>query len=229
MADSPNLFEMDPVHPGRILRQMMAAKGWTQDELATITGISRQSIYMILAGKSNITAETAVRFGAAFGNPPEEWIKWDGLYRLANVSAESEAAQVGSLARLYNVAPVREMIRRGWIRPELPPAELQGELEAFYESASLEDGVRFPVAAKRTVTLGDLNPAEVAWCFRARQLAKTLLAEEFLPEQLSKAQAELRKLATHRCWPGTGSGFSWLSRCQTPESTERHFGLMRGP
>src|SRR5207247_1460327 len=152
---------MAPVHPGKILREMMAAKGWTQDELAIITGISRQSIYMILAGKSNISAETAVRFGAAFGNSPEEWVKWDGLYRLSALSGQTDVAHVGNLARLYDLAPVREMMKRGWIKPNLNPTELQSEVETFYETDSLEQGMRFPIATKRTVTLDDLNPAEV--------------------------------------------------------------------
>lgn len=197
MAQNEQLFDITPVHPGKILREMMAAKGWTQDELATITGISRQTIYMILAGKSNISAETAVLFGAAFGNPPEEWIKWDGLHRLSVLSGETDVTHVGSLARLYDLAPVREMVKRGWIRANLSPTELQRELEAFYEADSLDQGMRFPIATKRTVTLDDLNPAEVAWCFRSRQLAKTLLAEEFKPERMPKVHAELKKLASH--------------------------------
>jgi HTH-type transcriptional regulator / antitoxin HigA len=197
MPQSDQLFDNAPVHPGKILREMMAAKGWTQDELAIITGISRQSIYMILAGKSNISAETAVRFGAAFGNSPEEWVKWDGLYRLSALSGQTDVAHVGNLARLYDLAPVREMMKRGWIKPNLNPTELQSELEAFYEADSLEQGMRFPIAAKRTVMLEDLNPAEIAWCFRARQIAKTLLAQEFKPERMTKAHAELKKLATH--------------------------------
>jgi HTH-type transcriptional regulator/antitoxin HigA len=197
MPQSEQLFDMAPVHPGKILREKMAAKGWTQDELAIITGISRQSIYMILAGKSNISAETAVRFGAAFGNSPEEWVKWDGLYRLSALSGQPDVAHVGNLARLYDLAPVREMMKRGWIKPNLNPTELQSELESFYEADSLEQGMRFPIATKRTVTLDDLSPAEVAWCFRARQLAKTLLAQEFKPERMTKAHAELKKLAAH--------------------------------
>jgi HTH-type transcriptional regulator / antitoxin HigA len=197
MPQSEQLFDTAPVHPGKILREMMAAKGWTQDELAIITGISRQTIYMILAGKSNVSAESAVRFAAAFGNSPEEWIRWDGLYRLSVLSEETDVTHVGSLAKLYDLAPVREMMKRGWIRPNLNPTELQRELEAFYEADSLEHGMRFPIAAKRTVTLDDLNPAEVAWVFRARQLSKTLLVPEFKPERMTKLFAELKKLAAH--------------------------------
>jgi len=119
------------------------------------------------------------------------------LYRLSALSGQTDVAHVGNLARLYDLAPVREMMKRGWIKPNLNPTELQSELETFYESDSLEQGMRFPIATKRTVTLDDLNPAEVAWCFRARQLAKTLLAEEFKQERMPKAHAELKKLAAH--------------------------------
>jgi len=66
MGDTSPLFDM-AVHPGKNLRQKMEEKGWTQDELAAITGLSRQTIYFIIRGKSNITPETAARLAAAFG------------------------------------------------------------------------------------------------------------------------------------------------------------------
>jgi HTH-type transcriptional regulator / antitoxin HigA len=110
---------------------------------------------------------------------------------------ERNVSSVRQMAELYQTAPVREMVKRGWIRPELASTELKAELEAFFESDSLQEGIRFPVAARRTVTLNDLNPAEIAWCFRARHLAKGLLANEFLPSRMDKAKAALKKLAVH--------------------------------
>ena len=41
-----------PDHPGKMLRQMLDDKGWTQDALATITGHRRQTISDVVAGKS---------------------------------------------------------------------------------------------------------------------------------------------------------------------------------
>jgi HTH-type transcriptional regulator / antitoxin HigA len=199
MDDSPQLFDMRPVHPGKILRQMMADKGWTHDELSAITGISRQMIYMILSGKSNITPETAARFAAAFGNDAEEWIKWDGLHRLSilKFDSESDISEVGKMALLYQAAPIRDMQKRGWINLTNDPQELEAELTKFFGQNPLDGDIVFPIAAKRTTTLPTLNPAEQAWCFRARQLTSSLRVTPFSAKKLDQAERRLRELAAY--------------------------------
>lgn len=194
-VDQRALFEIRPEHPGKILRRMMEERGWTQEDLAAIIGKSRQAVSEIVSGKNGIALDMALALGAAFGNNPQEWLAHDQLYRLS--MAERNVSDVRQMAQLYQTAPVRDMVKRGWIKPEQGSNELKAELEAFFESDSLQEGVRFPVATKRTVTLSDLNPAEVAWCFRARHLAKGLLAEQFSPSRLSKAQSALKRLTVH--------------------------------
>jgi HTH-type transcriptional regulator/antitoxin HigA len=194
-VDQKGLFEIRPDHPGKILRRMMEERGWAQEDLAAIIGKSRQAVSEIVSGKNGITLDMALALGAAFGNSPQEWLSHDQLYRLS--MTERNVSSVREMAELYQTAPVREMVKRGWIRPELASTELKAELEAFFESDSLQEGIRFPVATRRTVTLNDLNPAEIAWCFRARHLAKGLLVNEFLPSRMDKAKAALKKLAVH--------------------------------
>jgi HTH-type transcriptional regulator/antitoxin HigA len=194
-VDQKGLFEIRPDHPGKILRRMMEERGWAQEDLAAIIGKSRQAVSEIVSGKNGITLDMALALGAAFGNSPQEWLSHDQLYRLS--MTERNVSSVREMAELYRTAPVREMVKRGWIRPELASTDLKAELEAFFESDSLQEGIRFPVATRRTVTLNDLNPAEIAWCFRARHLAKGLLVNEFLPSRMDRAKAALKKLAVH--------------------------------
>ena len=101
------------------------------------------------------------------------------------------------MASLYSMAPVREMVKRGWIRPTQTVEELRKELSVFFESDPIEQGVSIPVAARRTVKLPALSPAETAWCYRARQLARGLPVEIFEPAQIEKTRNALRRLATH--------------------------------
>jgi HTH-type transcriptional regulator / antitoxin HigA len=199
MGHSSQLFDM-AVHPGKILRQKMEEKGWTQDELAAITGLSRQTIYFIVKGKSNITPETAARLAAAFGNPPEEWVKWDGLFRLANIEHNREIGQVSRLAHLYSLAPIKELQKRGWISEEVLDAEsLEKELKKFFGTDSLDGDLTFPVATRRSLHTLKLNSAEKAWCFQARRLATKLpLPIGFNPRLLDHAERKLRQLAAYR-------------------------------
>jgi HTH-type transcriptional regulator/antitoxin HigA len=193
MNPAPNLFDMRNVHPGKILRGYLDAKGWTQEELAAITGLSRQSIHNIMAGKSNISPETAAKFAAAFGNTPEEWIRWDGLYRLA--ASETDVSHIPRLARLYDLAPIREMQKRGWISISADPIEIEQEIAKFFGRNPLDEEVLLPIAARRPSSTPSLSPAEKAWCFRVCQLAKLIPIPGFDPARLNATEKRLRELA----------------------------------
>jgi HTH-type transcriptional regulator / antitoxin HigA len=193
METRNTLFDLRPRHPGKNLRDMMESKGWTQDEMATITGMSRQTINNLIAGKTNITPEVAVKLAAVFKNNPEEWLKWDNIFRLSQL--EGDTSSVGKLARIYEIAPVRDMQRRGWIQVTGNPAELEAELAKFYGENPIESEVRLQIAARRALTLTYLNPAEKAWCFRAKQLARMLPIRPFNVEMLSSTEERLRQLA----------------------------------
>lgn len=179
-------------HPGRYLKEMLVQKGWTMDELAVITGTSRQNLSLIVMGKRGVTPDMAVIFAAAFGNTPGEWLRWEAEHQLTLVQADS--GSVEAKARLYEVAPIREMQKRGWIKDTSDLNELEAELTRFF-GASPKDGVSFPVATSRTVKLEALNPAEKAWCFRARQLAARVPVTLFEIDRLPAAEKKLRQLA----------------------------------
>jgi HTH-type transcriptional regulator/antitoxin HigA len=195
MGDQQTLFNMRPEHPGKMLRRILEERGWTQDDLALIIGKSRQSINDIVAGRNGVTLDMAMLLAAAFGNPAQEWLKWDHLYRLS--VAEKDVTEVQHRAHLYSTAPIRDMIKRGWIKPTGDAAGLRSEVEAFFGPEVLEDGLGFPLATKRTIKLPYLNSAEIVWCFRARQLARGLLSDSFSSSKLAKAEPTLRRLAAH--------------------------------
>jgi hypothetical protein len=93
------------------------------------------------------------------------------------------------------------MVRRGWLKNTSEPSELGTELKKFFNAESLDGDLAFPVAAMRTIHLPYLNPAERAWCFRARQLAASLLVAPFAQNKLNQFGTEA---ATTRCLPQRG-------------------------
>lgn len=182
-------------HPGTLLREKMEERGWTQEELAVITGSSRQTIYSILAGKSNVSPEMAVTFAAAFGNSPEEWLRWDSLYRLS--ITDRDTSEVGILAKCYSIAPIKDMAKRGWIPPDTENAkELERALKKFFGKDSLEN-VTLHLAPRRTAIVPELHTSEKAWCFRARQLAASQAVAPYSERGVKSAKSKLRKLAAY--------------------------------
>jgi HTH-type transcriptional regulator/antitoxin HigA len=194
VAEELTLFDTSPEHPGKILRRMLDSKGWTQDELAAVTDRSRQTINELIAGKVGVTPEMAIALAAAFGNTATEWMKWDSAYRLSR--ANDDAVSVQQKARLYEIAPVRDMQKRGWIKETKNLSELEAELKRFFGTESLDTEFSFPVSAQRSANLGYLNPAERAWVFRARQIASALpISQPFDYKSIDAGERELRALA----------------------------------
>lgn len=69
--------------PGEFIKEEMEARGWTQDELAEIMNHPRLLVNKLLAGKKEITPETAHDLGEAFGTGPEIWMNLESAYRLS--------------------------------------------------------------------------------------------------------------------------------------------------
>lgn len=190
----PDLFS-GQYAPAEVLRLLLDARGWTQRELATITGRSRQWIIQIMGGKAGITAETAVVLGAAFGNSPADWLRLETNYRLRHVKAETDAIE--RRAKIYAKFPINDMQRRGWIKTSVDLQELEFELTRFLRVHSLEDEPPFVVAPKRSTEGPHLTPAQTAWCARAWELAETLQVGRYHPSKLDQVERELRGLAAY--------------------------------
>ncbi len=87
-----NLMPARAVPPGRILRRELQARGWTQEELADILGCSAQTITEIVRGTKQITPETAVALGTAFGTSPEFWSNLEASRASHDSDADPEEA-----------------------------------------------------------------------------------------------------------------------------------------
>lgn len=194
VADEQNLFEHSPLHPGKMLQTFMKEKGWNQDELATITGYSRQTINELATGKNGVTKpEMALALAAAFGNEAMDWLRWDAAYRLS--LAVHDAMPIQTTARLFEVAPIRDMQKRGWIRETKKVDELEEELKSFFSTGSLDESPEFPVSMRKACRFTGLTPSDRAWCFRTRQLASALLTAPYNPTDLPEIGRKLRQLA----------------------------------
>jgi addiction module HigA family antidote len=74
---------MVPIHPGRILRRELRARGLSANALARALRVPSGRVVDILNGKRSISAETALRLGRYFGNDAQFWINLQAQYELA--------------------------------------------------------------------------------------------------------------------------------------------------
>jgi antitoxin HigA-1 len=72
-----------PIHPGEILMEdFIGGFAITQNKLAVAIGVPPRRINEIVHGKRGITADTAVRLSAYFGNSAEFWMNLQSHYEL---------------------------------------------------------------------------------------------------------------------------------------------------
>ena len=74
----------NPPHPGRSIRSAcLEPLGLSISEGAKILGVTRQALNNVVAGKSAISPELALRLTKAFGSTPETWLRMQLTHDLA--------------------------------------------------------------------------------------------------------------------------------------------------
>ena len=72
--------------PGDFIREELAARGWSQSDLARVIGRPLQAVNQIINGRKRITVETSKELGLAFGTGPELWLNLENSYRIATTA-----------------------------------------------------------------------------------------------------------------------------------------------
>jgi addiction module HigA family antidote len=81
---------MVPIHPGRILRRELAARGMSANRLALALRVPSGRITSILNGRRAISADLALRLARHFGTSARFWMNLQTRYDLT--LAERDAA-----------------------------------------------------------------------------------------------------------------------------------------
>jgi addiction module HigA family antidote len=69
-------------------------------EIAAALGISRQSLYDILAERQPVTPATAVRLGAVFGTSAASWLRMQTAYDLWHAEREIDTSKLRQLVEM---------------------------------------------------------------------------------------------------------------------------------
>ncbi len=176
---------------GDVLRDHLKQKSWGQADLAQVIGKTTAAVNEIIQGKRAISSEMAMLLAAAFGTTAEFWLTLDAEGRVAEETIE----EARSRSRLYGLAPIREMVRRGWIQPTTNDLEdLERELKRFFHADSLDQLPPLTVATRRSEPCEPPSASQLAWCRRAYNLAADLIVPPFDQSRVEGCCTELRKL-----------------------------------
>ena len=79
---------MTAVHPGRILKRELVARGLSANKLALALRVPSGRVTSILNGKRAISPETALRLARYFGNSAQFWMNLQTRYDLTVAERE---------------------------------------------------------------------------------------------------------------------------------------------
>jgi len=179
-------------HPGEYLADELKERGWSQTEFAEIIDRPVRLVNEIVNGKRGITPDTAREFAAALGTSPELWMNLDSAYQLWKTTAD--LSHIEERAKMRSLYPVREMINRRWIRSSEDNQIVQSQLLRYFEIKSLTERPQLATraAAKRSdASDADMNPLQIAWLYRVKQISETFTATPYSEEKLRDAVSEL--------------------------------------
>jgi HTH-type transcriptional regulator/antitoxin HigA len=188
MLDIREVAEAFP--PGEFIKDELEARDWTQDVLAEITGIPAPVISNLIKGKRAISTDIAVGLAAAFGTTAQFWMNLETSYQLWTDAREDK--KITRKARLYELAPINELFKRGWIEKTNDIDLLEERVLKFLDRRTLDEPSKLSYAAKRSTVKA--NPAQIAWVHRAKQLAEAMPAARFSSETFSEMLKKLKEL-----------------------------------
>ena len=178
--------------PGEFLREELEAREWSQQELADILGRPPRLISELIAGKRAITPETARGLAEAFGMSAEYWMNLESQYQLSKVKLGNN--NVARKSRLYSKFPVREMLRRGWIRASENLDVMEQRFCEFFAISDMDAQPALNHRAKKTDATMDVTLLQLAWLFRVRAMATQQIVPTYSHEKLLAAVERLQTL-----------------------------------
>lgn len=194
--DINNLAPAEVFPPGEFIRDELEARGWTQQDLADILGVAAPSLNLIITGKRSITTEMAKALGNAFGTSAELWLNLESGYQLSKAGSAKDS--IARRSRLYSIAPVGEMSRRGWIETTTNIDVQESNLRKFFACQSLDAIPPLQMAARMSADYGETSPAQRAWGYRVLTLGRAVQASVFDPD---KVAAEIPRLRSATLYP----------------------------
>jgi len=75
----------NPAHPGELVRDNIDELGLSISEAARGLGVTRQQLHNIIAQRSAVTPEMAVRLEKAIGSTADTWLRMQMNYDLAQI------------------------------------------------------------------------------------------------------------------------------------------------
>ncbi len=184
----------EQLHPGKLLAAELEKRGWSQTDLTFVLGCNPKAVNQIVNGKQGISPAMSKALGRALSLSDEYFATLQSAHELAGAAVPEEG--IASRAAMLKTYPIREMVKRGWLR-SAAVSDLEAQLASFFETNDV-NAIPYLSHAARKTNYEDLEipPAQLAWLFRVRQIAKCITVPRFSKQALESAVLDMRHLLT---------------------------------
>jgi HTH-type transcriptional regulator/antitoxin HigA len=171
-------------------------RGWTKRTLAVVLEIDESKINRLASDRQPVSAEMAVLLEEVFGVDAGTFLALQAAYDLAKARITTPAdPKRATRAQLHHGLPVADMIRRGWINAkDVRDSAVESELVKFFGTNRVDDIEVLPHAAKKTEVSDPATPAQIAWLYRVKQIAREMLVARYSPQSGAAVVTKLKNL-----------------------------------
>lgn len=185
------------IRTGEFIKEELEVRNWTQEDLSRILELSLKTINQLIKGKQSVTIEMARLLSKAFGQSPQYWLNLDTNYRLRLQDETKEEGAVAIKSRIFQYMPIREMIRKGWLKEYENLNELIKQVKEFWRIQELDLSFldRSPLPCfKRSEAFTQSRPFAQTWLQMAKKCASRYTVCPFDKKAL---QALSREMTLH--------------------------------
>jgi HTH-type transcriptional regulator / antitoxin HigA len=185
--------------PGYFIKEQLELREWTQDDLASITGMSAKHINKILQDQQSLTLDNARLFAEVFDTSIEYWVNLNTAYQLwLRQEKTKQELEVDTKAMIYERMPVKDMIKKGWLKPVKETNELAMEVMTFFNLPSLNfsiiDQNYQPFLARKSESYNQFNAAYAySWFQKAKTEAGKISTNPYQKEALEDLLGQLHQ------------------------------------
>jgi HTH-type transcriptional regulator/antitoxin HigA len=201
MKSSVELRAAQKFGPGYFIHEQMDERSWTQEDVAQVLGVTVKHVNKILQDKQPLTLEMARILGEVFNTSPQYWVNLDTGFRLWREKERSPKERDADIkALIYERMPVRDMLKKGWLKPWKNAAELSKQVLRFWGIDSLDfdwmdNDVLQPYFARRSATYNQFNASYAfTWYRRAVQVAGSFRVPTFREKALDECMERMHEL-----------------------------------
>ncbi|MBN1184219.1 MAG: ImmA/IrrE family metallo-endopeptidase [Bacteroidales bacterium] len=202
--------------PGYFIREQMELRQWTQEDMASVLGVTIKHVNKILTEKQPITLEMARIFAEVFNTSAQYWINHDTGYRLWLQQEKSQKEKEADIkAKIYERMPINDMIKKGWLPKCTSVKELEKNVLEFWNLKELDFsglGKQLPCLTKKSDAYNQFNDwYALTWYQMARKVALERKMNEYNKQNVTKLYNGLHKFTVlHN---GINKFLSQLSDC----------------